>query len=68
MLSSEGNFFSMVMPNEFTLGSWVYFLKKREDTHKKFKEFLADCRDHGEVEVVPSNKGSESTWGRFVEI
>ena len=47
----------MIIRDDFTRFSWICFLKEKKDAYKKFEEFLADIRGHGEVESIRSDNG-----------
>ena len=58
----------MVVKNDFTRYSWVYFLERKADAAGAFSTFLADVRADSvpfEVEIVLSDNGGHLFWGYF---
>ena len=57
----------MLVRDDFSRYSWVYFLQHKSDAVVAFETFLADTRTSGSVEIVRSDNGGESK-GRFREL
>lgn len=66
--SIGGSYYAMIVRDDFTRFTWLYFLKNKIDAFKKFEQFLADVRDHGEVEAVRSDNGGKFIGEHFAEI
>ena len=58
----------MIVKDDFTRYSWVYFLERKSDAAEAFRKFLADVRADGvpsEAEIVRSDNGGELFGGDF---
>ena len=63
-----GKKYVMMVKDDFTRYSWVYFLERKSDAVEAFRKFLADIRADGvplEVEMVRSDYGGEFFDGDF---
>ena len=63
-----GKKYAMIVKDDFTRYSWVYFLERKSNAPEAFRTFLADVRADGvpsEVEIVRSDNGGEFFGGDF---
>ena len=63
-----GKKYVMIVKDDFTRYSWVYFLERKSNAPEAFRTFLADVRADGvpsEVEIVRSDNGGEFFGGDF---
>ena len=66
--SIGGKHYPMIVRDDLTRFTWLFFLKHKSDAADKFEEFLASVRDHGEVEIVRSDDGGEFTGQAFKRV
>ena len=66
--SINGSRYAMIVRDDFTRYSWLYFLRHKSDASAKFEQFLSDVRGHGDVECVRSDNGGEFTSRAFTSI
>ena len=60
--SVGGKHYSMIVKDDYTRRTWIYFLRHKSDAAMAFKRFLADVRADGfpsEVQIVRSDNGGE---------
>ena len=63
-----GKNYAMIVKDDFTRYSWVYFFERRSDAAEAFRKFLADVRAGGvpsAVEIVGSDNRGEFLGGDF---
>ena len=63
-----GKKYVMMVKDDFTRYSWVYFLERKSDAAEAFRKFLEDVRADGmpsEVEIIRSDNGGEFFGGDF---
>ena len=58
-MAPGGKRYTMLIRDDFSRYSWVYFLQHKSDTADAFETFLADTRTDGSVEIVHSDNGGE---------
>ena len=63
-----GFHYTMIIRDDLTRYTWVYFLKEKSDAAETFEQFLSDVRDLGEVETVRSDNGGEFTSKAFIRV
>ena len=66
-----GKKYVMIMKDDFTRYSWVYFLERKSDASDTFRKLLADVRADGvqsKVEIIRSNNGGEFFRGYFGDV
>ena len=63
-----GFHYTMIIRDDLTRYTWVYFLKQKSEAAETFEQFLSDVRDLGEVETVRSDDGGEFTSKAFVQV
>ena len=62
-----GKRYAMVLRDDFSRYSWVYYLESKSDAHKALRRFLADVRNEGSVKIIRTDGGAEFK-GEFQEI
>ena len=63
-----GKNYVMIVKDDFSRYSWVYFLERKSDAAEAFRKFLEDVRADGmpsEVEIIRSDNGGEFFGGDF---
>ena len=65
--AAGGKRYMMIIRDDFTRFTWLKFLRNKLDAADAFKEFLADTRTEGDVEIVRSDGGGEFR-GRFSQV
>ena len=55
--AAGGKRYMMIIRDDFTRFTWLKFLRNKLDAADAFKEFLADTRTEGDVEIVRSDGG-----------
>ena len=61
----------MIVKDDFTRRSWMYFLRSKSDAGSAFRSFLASVRFDGIpslVEIVRSDNGGEFFGGEFASV
>ena len=69
--SLSGKRYVMIVKDDFSRYSWLYFLERKSDAAESFRKFLADVRADGvpsRVETVRSDNGSEFYGGDFASV
>ncbi|CAN0507934.1 unnamed protein product, partial [Laminaria digitata] len=63
--------FTLIVRDDFSRHTWVYFMRHKSDAAELFEQFLADVRADGvpsKVVVVPSDGGGEFRGGKFGDL
>ena len=63
----RGKSYIMLVRDDFTRKSWIYFLANKSEAYIGLKDFLSDVASEGKVEVIRSDNGGEFR-GRFAEV
>ena len=66
-----GNKYPMIIRDDLSRYTWLYFISHKPDAAEVFKQFLADLRVEGipsEVVVVRSDNGGEFNQGEFGQL
>ncbi|CAB1113285.1 unnamed protein product [Ectocarpus sp. CCAP 1310/34] len=69
--SVGGNHYPMIVKDDFTRRTWIYFLKSKSDAASAFRSFLASVLADGIpslVEIVRSDNGGEVVRGEFASV
>ena len=69
--SVGGKYYPMIVRDDCTRRSWMYFLKNKSDAGSAFRTFLASVRAVGKpslVEIVRSDNGGEFFGGEFASV
>ena len=69
--SLSGKRYVMIVKDDFSRYSWLYFLERKSDAAESFRKFLADVRADGvpsRVETVRSDNGGEFYGGDFASV
>lgn len=57
----------MLVRDDFTMKSWIYFLARKSDAYLGLKDFLLDVTADGKVRIVRTDNGGELK-GRLAEV
>ena len=66
-----GKRYTLILHDDFSRYTWVYFMRHKWDATEMFKQFLADSGADGvpsQVVIVRSNGGCESHRGKFGDL
>ena len=69
--SHGGKRYTLIVRDDFSRYTWVYFMRHKSDAPETFKQFLSDtCADGvpSQVVIVRSNGGGEFCGGNFVDL
>ena len=63
--------YTLIVREDFSRYTWVYFMRHKSDAAEMFEQFLADTRTDGvpsKVVIVRSDGGGEFRGGKFGEL